>query len=73
MYGAAVERHSDWAFYPHTNDTSLALGVYLDDVDEDNGPKMVIPGSHKADVIDHHSEGCFYGAIDTIKTPMAFS
>lgn len=72
-YGAAVEWHSDWAFYPHTNDSGLALGVYLDDVDEDNGPMMVIPGSHKAGVIDHHSEGYFCGAIDPIKTPMAFS
>ena len=72
-YGAAVEWHSDWAFYPHTNDTGLALGVYLDDVDEDNGPMMVIPGSHKAGVIDHHSDEYFCGAIDPMKTPMAFS
>lgn len=25
--GAAVEWHQDWAFYPHTNDDMLAIGV----------------------------------------------
>ena len=30
-YGSPVEWHQDWAFYPHTNDDMLAVGVYLDD------------------------------------------
>ena len=30
-YGSAVEWHQDWAFYPHTNDDLLAVGVMLDD------------------------------------------
>ena len=42
-YGAAVEWHQDWAFYPHTNDDLLAIGIYLDDCGPDNGPLMVIP------------------------------
>ncbi|MDX1431140.1 MAG: phytanoyl-CoA dioxygenase family protein, partial [Gammaproteobacteria bacterium] len=37
-YGAPVEWHQDWAFYPHTNDDVLAVGVMLDDMTEDNGP-----------------------------------
>ena len=45
-YGSAVEWHQDWAFYPHTNDDLLAIGIYLDDCGPDNGPLMVIPGSH---------------------------
>ncbi len=69
-YGAAVEWHQDWAFYPHTNDDLLAVGVMLDDVDEDNGPMMVIPGSHKGPVLDHHAGGFFCGAIDPIKSQM---
>ena len=40
-YGAAVEWHQDWAFYPHTNDDVLAMGVLLDDFVPDNGPMMV--------------------------------
>jgi len=63
-FGAAVEWHQDWAFYPHTNDDILAVGVMLDDVGPDNGPLMVLPGSHRGPVHDHHSDGCFCGAID---------
>ena len=63
-YGAAVEWHQDWAFYPHTNDDLLAIGIYLDDCGPDNGPLMVIPGSHRWPISDHHSEGVFCGAID---------
>ena len=32
--GAAVEWHQDWAFYPHTNDDLLAIGLMLEDVDD---------------------------------------
>lgn len=63
-YGAPVEWHQDWAFYPHTNDDVLATGMLLDDCDEGNGPLMVLPGSHKGPVYDHHHEGAFCGAFD---------
>jgi ectoine hydroxylase-related dioxygenase (phytanoyl-CoA dioxygenase family) len=62
--GAAVEWHQDWAFYPHTNDDMLALGLMLEDVDADNGPLMVIPGSHKGPILSHTMDGVFCGAID---------
>jgi ectoine hydroxylase-related dioxygenase (phytanoyl-CoA dioxygenase family) len=64
-YGASVEWHQDWAFYPHTNDDLAAVGIMLDDCDRDNGPMMVVPGSHRGPVFDHHGpDGCFCGAID---------
>ena len=63
--GAAVEWHQDWAFYPHTNDDLAAVGFMLDDVDLNNGPMMVVPGSHKGQLYDHHVNGSFCGAIDT--------
>ena len=63
-YGAPVEWHQDWAFYPHTNQDVLAVGVLLDDMDADNGPLRVLPGSHLGPVYDHHSQGAFCGAID---------
>jgi ectoine hydroxylase-related dioxygenase (phytanoyl-CoA dioxygenase family) len=72
-YGAAVEWHQDWAFYPHTNDDLLAIGLYLDDCGPDNGPLMVIPGSHTWPVIDHHADGVFCGAIDPATTGIDFS
>ena len=62
--GAAVEWHQDWAFYPHTNDNVLALGLMLNDVDIDNGPLIVIPESHKGPVLSHFNNGVFCGAID---------
>lgn len=62
--GMAVEWHQDWAFYPHTNDDLLAIGVMLEDVTEDNGPLMAIPGTHKGPVLDHSRDGVFCGAVD---------
>jgi phytanoyl-CoA hydroxylase len=64
-YGAPVEWHQDWAFYPHTNDDLAAVGIMLDDCEMDNGPMLVIPGSHLGPVYDHHGpDGRFCGAID---------
>ncbi len=63
-YGSAVEWHQDWAFYPHTNDHMLAVGIVLNDVGPDNGPMMVFPGTHKGDIFDHHHNGVFAGAMD---------
>jgi phytanoyl-CoA hydroxylase len=63
-YGAPVEWHQDWAFYPHTNDDLAAVGVLLDDCGEDNAPLQVVPGSHLGPVHDHHRNGRFCGAID---------
>ena len=62
--GAAVEWHQDWAFYPHTNDDLLAFGIMLGDVGPENGPLMVIPGSHRGPLLSHHANGVFCGAID---------
>src|SRR6202140_4597822 len=64
-YGSPVEWHQDWAFYPHTNDDILAIGVLLDDTDLSNGPMLVSPGTHTGEVRNHHGEdGCFAGLID---------
>lgn len=64
QYGAAVEWHQDWAFYPQTNDDVLAIGVLIDDLRPENGPLMVFPGSHKGPIFDHHNNGAFAGALD---------
>ena len=72
-HGAAVEWHQDWAFYPHTNDDLLAIGLYLDDCGPDNGPLMVVPGSHTGPILDHHVDGVFCGAIDPATANVDFS
>ena len=66
QYGAPVEWHQDWPFYPHTNDDLLAAGVLLDDCYEQNGPLLVVPGSHKRHIYDHHHpEGRYFtGAVE---------
>ena len=62
-FGSPVEWHQDWAFYPHTNDDLLAVGVVIDDMTVENGALMVIPGSHKGPTFDHHQNGAFIGAV----------
>ncbi|MFM7255590.1 MAG: phytanoyl-CoA dioxygenase family protein [Betaproteobacteria bacterium] len=63
-YGSPVEWHQDWAFYPHTNDDVLAVGVLLDDFTPGNGPMMVVPRTHFGPIHSHHQGGFFVGAID---------
>ena len=62
-YGSPVEWHQDWAFYPHTNDDILAVGVSMDEMKYENGCLLVIPGSHKGPVYSHHQDGHFAGAV----------
>jgi ectoine hydroxylase-related dioxygenase (phytanoyl-CoA dioxygenase family) len=62
-FGSPVEWHQDWAFYPHTNDDLLAVGVCIDEMTLENGALLVIPGSHRGPVYDHHQHGRFCGAV----------
>jgi ectoine hydroxylase-related dioxygenase (phytanoyl-CoA dioxygenase family) len=61
--GAPVEWHQDGAFYPHSNDDVLAVGLLLDDATLENGCLMVLPGSHRGPVYDHFLGDQFTGAI----------
>lgn len=62
--GGEVHWHQDWSFYPHTTDDLLAVGIYLEDCNEANGPLKVIPGSHTKKLCDHHLRGLFVGKLD---------
>lgn len=62
--GAPVEWHQDGAFYPHTSDDVLAVGLLLDDATPDNGCLMVLPGSHLGPVYDHFEGDLFTGGIN---------
>ncbi|MBM3215627.1 phytanoyl-CoA dioxygenase family protein [Candidatus Poribacteria bacterium] len=69
-YGSPVDWHQDFAFYPHTNDDLLAVGIALDDMRLDNGPLLVLPRSHRGPILDHHENGVFVGAVtDPTFTP----
>jgi ectoine hydroxylase len=55
--GAPVEWHQDAAFYPHSNDDVLAVGLLLDDATAENGCLVVLPGSHRERVHEHYDGG----------------
>ncbi len=61
-----VEWHQDWAWYPFTNDDLLAVGVCIDDMNEENGCLLGIPGTHKGRILDHHLDGRFVGAVTEV-------
>ena len=71
-YGSPVEWHQDWAGYPHTNDDLLSVSIPLDDIQLDNGPLLMIPGSHRGPVFSHHSNGVFCSAIDPLRDPLDY-
>jgi ectoine hydroxylase-related dioxygenase (phytanoyl-CoA dioxygenase family) len=60
---ARFEWHQDYPFFPHTNFDLVAVMVFLDDTDEDNGCLKVIPGSHKLGPLEHDfsADGQAYG------------
>ena len=62
--GAAVEVHQDAAFYPHSNDDVLAVGLLLDDATAANGAMAVLPGSHRGPIYTHYdTQGRFVGGM----------
>ena len=68
--GSPVEWHQDFAFYPHTTDDLLAVGIALDDSTLENGCLMAMCGSHLGPVLDHHQDGVFIGAISPSRESM---
>jgi ectoine hydroxylase len=62
--GAPVEVHQDAAFYPHSNDDVLAVGLLLDDATAENGAMAVLPGSHHGPIYTHFdTQGRFVGCL----------
>ena len=61
--GAALEWHQDWAFAPHTNMSTCVVSVMIDECVDQNGPVLIVPGTHKERLLDHHADGRFVGAI----------
>jgi ectoine hydroxylase-related dioxygenase (phytanoyl-CoA dioxygenase family) len=64
LIGAPVEVHQDAAFYPHSNDDVLAVGLLLDDATAANGAMAVLPGSHQGPIYTHFdAQGRFVGCL----------
>lgn len=72
-YGSPVEWHQDIAGYPHTNDDLLSATIPLDDCELENGPLLVIPGSHKGPLYNHHNDqGVYCSSIDPSKNALDY-
>lgn len=61
--GSVVEWHQDLSYYPLTNSSSLAVLIYLDDADVENGCLQMLPGRHAEGLLDHVKDGYFAGKI----------
>ena len=58
--------HQDFAFFPHTNMSLVAVMVMLDDATSENGCMQIVKGSHKWGLLDHMVEGTFTGACQEV-------
>ena len=68
--GEEVKWHQDIPFYPHTNYSVLAIGLYLADVNDEMGPMGIVPGSHKGEIFDHYNDkDQWVGALDDKDVP----
>lgn len=62
--GEEVKWHQDITYWPHTNYSPLTVGTYLYDVDTDQGPLGVVPGSHTGPLFNQYNEaGNWVGCI----------
>jgi phytanoyl-CoA hydroxylase len=59
-----VKYHQDFMFEPHSNHDLATVLIFLDDVDQFNGPLQVVPETHKGPLYEHWHNGVFTGAID---------
>ena len=60
----AVRWHQDIQFYPHTNYSPLTIGTYLTDTNLDDGPLMVVAGSHDDVLYEHYDvDGHWVGCL----------
>lgn len=54
----SVDWHQDITFYPHTNYNVLAIGTYLQDTTDDDGPLLAMPDSHNGPLYEHFDDAC---------------
>jgi ectoine hydroxylase len=54
--GEEVKWHQDITYWPHTNYSPLTAGLYLHDCGPDQGPLMVVPGSHRGELFSQYND-----------------
>ena len=58
-----VHYHQDFMYTPHTNDDIITALLMLEDVDENNGCLMAVPGTHKGPLDTLFKDGQFTGMV----------
>ena len=58
-----VGLHQDFSYTPHTNNDIVTALLLLDDMTDDNGPLMAVPGSHREGQKSLWQDGAFTGRI----------
>ena len=53
--GEEVKWHQDIQFWPHTNYSPCTVGTYMYDCGPDQGPLMVLPGSHNGELYNQYN------------------
>ena len=62
--GEEVRWHQDIQFWPHTNYSPCTVGTYLYDCGPEQGPLMVMPGSHNGELYDQYDDkGVWVGCL----------
>ena len=59
-----VGYHQDFPYTPHTNDDIVTALLMLDDVTEENGCPMVVPGSHRGPLYSLFKGATFTGFVE---------
>ena len=63
--GEEVKWHQDIQFWPHTNYSPCTVGTYMYDCGPDQGPLMVMPGSHNGELYNqYNSQGEWIGCLN---------
>lgn len=58
-----VGYHQDFSYTPHTNDDVVTALLMLDDVTEENGCLMIVPGSHRGPLYSLFDDAVFTGFL----------
>ena len=62
--GEEVKWHQDITYWPHTNYSPLTAGLYLYDCGPEQGPLMVVPGTHHGELFSQYDEsGSWVGCL----------
>jgi ectoine hydroxylase-related dioxygenase (phytanoyl-CoA dioxygenase family) len=58
--GSPFPMHQDAPFFPHERHSMMAVIVHFDDAPLEKGCLRVVPGSHKAGILEHDGEGAWH-------------